>query len=210
MRHFFLSLLLGLCSAFSVAEPTAAPEDQAAEQLLAALAELKYLQGDFVQTQSGEGGDNLGESSGRFRLLRPGYFSWEILAPDQQLVIADPEYIWHYDRDLETVSRRPVGEDATLSPLQVLGGDESALRDNYEVQAAGEGIFILTPRVSEAGFEQATIALSGGAIQRLVIDDSIGQRVEVQFSNLDSNTPLTAEDFSFTPPDGADLFYHER
>ena len=59
----------------------------------------------------------------------PGFFSWEISSPDSQLIIANPEYLWHYDIDLETVTRRPVVGMWKMSPLQILGGDESVLRE---------------------------------------------------------------------------------
>ena len=32
----------------------------------------------------------------------------------------------------------------------------------------------------------------------------------IEFSDLDSSSPLTPADFAFTPPPGVDLFYHDR
>ena len=54
-----------------------------------ALAPIKHLQGSFSQQQYGQDNLLLAESSGKFRLLRPGYFSWEILSPDNAI-----DYRW--------------------------------------------------------------------------------------------------------------------
>ncbi len=146
MTKYLLTLWLGLAPLLSLAQAESDVDD-----LLAALAPIKHLQGSFSQQQYGQDNLLLAESSGKFRLLRPGYFAWEILSPDEQLIIAGPEFIWHYDRDLETVTRRPVTSNAEMTPLQILGGDESALREKFQVVRKAEGTFLLTPLSADVG-----------------------------------------------------------
>tara|TARA_R110002072_G_scaffold2011_16_gene17081 strand:+ start:18927 stop:19568 length:642 start_codon:yes stop_codon:yes gene_type:complete len=180
------------------------------DALLAALAPVKQLQGSFRQQQYGQDKLLLAESSGKFRLLRPGYFAWEILNPDEQLIIAGPEFIWHYDRDLETVTRRPVTTDADMTPLQILGGDESALREKFQVERVAEGAFQLTPLTPGVGFKQLTLNLEGAQLTGMEIQDNLDQTVVITFTDLDSETELGSVDFAFTPPPGADLFYYDE
>ncbi|MGB1139842.1 MAG: outer membrane lipoprotein chaperone LolA [Halioglobus sp.] len=189
----------------------ASAAESALDSLEQRLADMSQLSGTFVQRQYVEEGVEPILSSGRFRLLQPGYFAWDIQSPDSQLVIAGPEFIWHYDRDLETVTRRPVAGQPSLSPLQVLGGREGALAANYTVTAgAKDGEFILQPLTPDAGFNSLVLSFDGGAISRLTFTDNLGQRVEVDLAELDAQTPLTPADFAFTPPDGADLFFHDQ
>lgn len=178
--------------------------------LIAALAPVKRLQGSFSQQQYGQDNVLLSESSGKFRLLRPGYFAWEILSPDNQLIIAGPQYIWHHDRDLETVTRRPVTTDAEMTPLQILGGDEDALREKFQVVRKDKGAFLLTPVSPDVGFRQLTLYLDGAALTGMEIQDNLDQNVVIKFTNLDSTSALSADDFVFTPPPGADLFYYDE
>jgi len=182
------------------------------DQLLDRLSTLETLQGAFTQRQYPEGSDQPATTSGHFKLLRPGYFAWEIEFPDSQLILATPEYLWHHDRDLETVTRRPVASSA-MSPLQVLGGDEAALREGYRVEAlegADAGDFRLTPTASEAGFRSLVVHFEGTDIAGLGIVDNLGQRVAVDFSDVRRNAPLAPQDFGFAPPAGADLFYYDQ
>ena len=186
------------------AEPTATDE------LLIKLAGIEQLQGSFQQVQKGLDGKVMAETSGRFQLLRPGFFSWEILAPDSQLIVANPEFLWHHDRDLETVTRRLVAGSEQLAPLQVLGGDENILRERFTVSRSSEQAWTLIPVAGDPGFQQLVLTFSDGVIEGMEILDSLNQRVEVQFSNLDSSTALSPEDFAFSPPDGVDLFYYDE
>jgi outer membrane lipoprotein carrier protein len=190
----------------------AAQPGSATDELLEALQDLQQLQGNFEQRQYGNDDLLLLESRGRFRLLRPGYFAWEILSPDNQLIIASPEYIWHYDQDLETATRRPVTDSAQMSPLQVLGGDAPALRRRFNVERVGAGDFALVPVSDDVGFKQLTLHLDldGAAITGMDILDNLNQRVVIEFSQLDSETELSSDDFAFTPPDGVDLFYYDE
>ena len=199
-------LLTGLCLFTALATAS----DEAVDQLLAELSGLHQLQGDFRQTQFGQEGQPLAESSGRFQLLRPGYFVWEILSPDSQLIIADPDNLWHYDRDLETVTRRPVSGREEMSPLQVLGGDEDILRERFTVTVEPGGAYRLLPVVGDPGFRSLTLRLQAGAIRGMEILDNLDQRISIEFMNLDAATSLTVDDFAFSPPEDADLFYHDE
>jgi len=205
MKKYLAALWLTLSPLWAGAQPASA-----IDELLSALEEIQQLQGSFEQRQYGENDVLLVQSSGTFRLLRPGYFAWEILAPDSQLIIASPEYVWHHDRDLETVTRRPVNDSAQMSPLQVLGGDETVLREKFSVQRAGAAAYSLVPKSGDVGFKRLTLRLDGASIEGMEILDNLNQRVVIDFDQLDATTGLSSADFAFSPPDGVDLFYYDE
>lgn len=203
-------LLLGL--GLSLITGFARSDEQASAELAAQLKQLEHLQGQFLQRQyAASGGDLVGETRGNFRLLRPGYFAWEITYPDSQLIIADLDHLWHFDRDLETVTRRSVAGREEMSPLQVLGGDTDVLAKNYAVDQVGAGRYQLVPLpATKPGFESLVVILADGQFSGMEIHDNLGQRLFIEFSNVDAETALTPADFAFTPPEGADLFYHDQ
>jgi outer membrane lipoprotein carrier protein len=180
------------------------------DRLLEALSGMQQLTGRFEQRQYAENEVLVMESRGNFRLLRPGYFSWEIESPGSQLIIADPSSLWHYDRDLETVTRRPVNSGAAMSPLQVLGGDASALRENYRVTEQGDGVFTLEPMGGDPGFRRLAVKLRAFLIERMEIIDNLNHTVVIEFSELDLDAELSREDFAFQPPEGVDSFYYDQ
>jgi outer membrane lipoprotein carrier protein len=207
MSRLLLIAGLALSLLTSVAR---AQEATATDQLLERLVQISYLQGQFQQRQFDGSGGRLTESSGSFKLLRPFFFSWEISSPDKQLIVANTEYLWHYDIDLQTATRRPVVGNVEASPLQILGGDESVLREQYSVSKDGDDSFTLTPLDGAQGFRQLTVTFDGLIMRQMDIIDRLGQRVVVDFEQVDTQSPLTSSDFEFTPPPGdVDLFYYD-
>ena len=161
---------LGFCLLAGIAR---AEDTAATDQLLQRLNRISHLQGDFSQRQYGDGDTVLSESSGRFSLLRPFFFSWEIRSPDRQLIVANAEYLWHYDIDLQTATRRPVVGNVEASPLQILGGDESALRNQYTVTRDADDTFTLTPNGDGHSFRRLTVTFTDDGISRMDILDKL-------------------------------------
>ncbi len=181
-----------------------------ADQLMEVLQRIGSMQGEFQQIQYDESDTLVGESNGSFRLLRPGYFAWEIESPDSQLIIADPEYIWHHDRDLETVTQRPVDDSAQMSPLQVLGGDEALMRRSYEVEKTSENSFTMLPTGINPGFKRLSVEFQSADFKSLEIVDNLNQRIVISFENIEPDSMLTPGDFVFKVPEGADFFNYAQ
>lgn len=207
MSRLIVALWLVISTSWAAANAVAADDTDA---LLAVLNRIESMQGRFQQYQYDESDSLIGESYGRFRLLRPGYFSWEIESPDSQLIVADPQYIWHYDRDLETATRRPVDDSERMSPLQVLGGNEAVLRSNFTVVQTTQNTFSLHPKGISPGFQRLLLSFSDNGLEGLEIADNLSQRVVIVFESVDTESRLGPEDFSFTPPEGVDLFYYDQ
>lgn len=195
-----LFAILGCC-----AMSTALAQESPAEALARELEQLGQLAGRFTQTIS-EPGSAVAEvfSAGRFGLMRPGRFYWDIERPDSQLLVVNAGVLWHYDRDLQTATRRPLTDAATL-PLQILAGDRAVLARDFEVYPAGDGAYRLVPRVAEAGFSELTLSLEDSLPVRMQLSDELGRSIDIRFSAL-SRTGLGESDFLFTPPPGVDVF----
>ena len=187
---------------------------ESTSELVETLDLTESLQGNFVQEQYDSNGVLQGTSSGTFKMLRPGYFSWEISSPDSQLILVTPQYLWHLDRDLETLTRRPVSDSSAMSPLQLLGGNEDLLQSGFDVSKASDTLFAITPKkgasVTSAGFSSLNISLDKNVIAGMEIIDGLNQRIVITFQGVDKASVLTELDFDFTPPDGVDLFYYDE
>lgn len=205
MIKYLLVAWLGIAPLLCMAQPN--PDVIALVELL---EQFKQLQGKFLQRQFGQDNILLTESSGKFRVLRPSYFSWEVLSPGEQLIIVDPQFIWHYDRDLETVTRRPVSDDVAMVPLKIFGGDTDKLQEKFQIVRQSEDTFVLTPLSEGAGFKQLILYVDQLRLTGMKVQDSLDQFVEITFTDIDQETELSSADFAFTPAPSADLFYYEQ
>ncbi|MEQ8516503.1 MAG: outer membrane lipoprotein chaperone LolA, partial [Chromatocurvus sp.] len=171
------------------------------------LAAIDQLSGRFRQTIYPESGGRATTSTGEFRLQAPGRFLWRIDAPDNQLVVTAGTYLWHYDADLQTATRRPVSA-AGSAPLQVLAGNRDSLAQDFTVSRSAEGEYTLVPTSSDAGFQSLQLSFEDGLPAALAIVDNLSQRIEITLEALSTDT-FDSGVFDFTPGDGVDVFIHD-
>lgn len=202
-----LVIALPLASSAASASGESAQQSSAVQSLGDALAAIDYLSGRFRQTTYPQEGGRATTASGEFRLQAPGRFLWRIEAPDNQLVVTEGTYLWHYDEDLETVTRRPVSATAS-APLQVLAGDRDSLARDFTVSRRGDNAYTLLPTASDAGFQSLELEFEEGLPVALAIVDNLAQRIEIRLEAL-STEAFDSDIFNFSPPDGVDVFIHD-
>ena len=197
----FLLVLAGVLPGAVVADP--------ADDLQLRLKPLGSLQGAFEQQVISTDGEVLENSSGRFMLLRPGYFYWQIEAPDQQLLIAADDALWHYDADLETATRRDISTAGKRSPLAILSDEKDNLADTYYVREAGPGRYRLEPRDDDREFLAVTLSFNDAVPVTMEVEDRLQQITRISFGAVEMNSALKPGDFAFEPPAGVDVYYHD-
>lgn len=197
--------LLSLCGALPLVA-TASGLDQ----LHAFLRETRAAQGTFSQTVIGKAGKKPRQSAGSFLIQRPGKFRWSYDKPYPQLLISDGERLWSFDPDLNQVVIKKVGQALGASPAALLAGE--SLEKNFELregaangQEPGLEFVEATPRAQDASFQKVRIGLKDKLPQTMEIQDNFGQTTVLRFSRFEPNPPVTAGQFRFTPPKGADV-----
>jgi len=194
------------------------------------LKNLKTLRVTFLQTIADAQGAEVGRSTGTLIVERPGKFRWEIhpqsvtqngtagqsAAPAQpgsagggQLMVSDGRNLWYFDRDLEQVTVRPMTAALSATPAMLLSGTVD-VRQNFTESLAGrrEGLswVYVEPRSGQADFKSALFGFDAkGTLQRMILEDKLGQIVTIVFQDVAVNAPVSAQELTFTPPPGADV-----
>ena len=147
-------------------------------------------------------------SSGTFVFARPGKFIWTYQKPYEQLLQADGEQLYIYDKDLNQVTARKLGDALGSSPAAILFGSND-LEKNFTLAEAGtrDGLEWLkaTPKGKDSSFEQILIGLKGGTPEAMELKDSFGQTSLLSFRKFEKNPALNAGSFKFVMPKGADV-----
>jgi len=172
------------------------------------LAQTKSARGEFTQQVTRGSAQAAPPSSGTFFFERPGKFRWIYAKPYEQVLVADGERLYLYDRDLNQVTVKKMSAALPASPASILFGGNEFERD-FVIAEAGtrDGIAWLTatPRAREAQFERIEIGFRDGAPVAMVLADSFGQVSRLVFSRFERNPRLEAQLFRFVPPAGADV-----
>jgi outer membrane lipoprotein carrier protein len=140
-------------------------------------------------------------------------------APDQampahggergQLLVADGKNLWFYDRELAQVSVKPVAAALSATPVILLSGSAAQLHDSFEISAAGshDGLdwVSVKPRSAEADFSHAELGFARDRLARMVVNDRLGQTVQLDFQRSERNAHIDAGELQFAPPPDVDV-----
>lgn len=184
--------------------------ESASEVLAQKLTQLHSMQARFSQQILDGKGRIMQQSTGKFALLRPGKFRWEIEQPTQQLLIADGKRIWMYDKDLQQVTIQRQDNRSANSPALLLSGSVTTLKKNFKVNYSNksdkEGTwFALQPIKKEAMFQSVALYFKGEQLHGMRLIDNLGQASDLTFSHVVNNPTIAANHFTFEPPTGVDV-----
>ncbi len=182
----------------------------ALDQFKTFVASTKSAKGEFTQQQQRKStnGKATPASSGSFVFARPGKFIWNYQKPYEQLLQADGDQLYIYDKDLNQVTVKKLGNALGSSPAAILFGSND-LEKNFTLTEAGtrDGLEWLNavPKARDTTFEQISIGLRDGMPQAMELKDTFGQTSVLKFTNFQRNPSLGAQQFKFEIPKGADV-----
>jgi len=184
----------------------------ALEQFKQFVSSTQSARGEFVQrlVKVDSGAVKVSNtSSGTFVFARPGKFIWTYEKPYEQVLQADGDKLFIYDKDLNQVTTKQLGNALGSSPAAILFGSND-LEKNFTLKEGGtkDGMEWLqaTPRSKDTSFDQISIGLKDGVPQAMELRDAFGQTSLLSFTRFEKNPPLKATSFIFVVPKGADVF----
>lgn len=179
-------------------------------RLDAFLSGLDTLEARFEQTLYDEQLNKLEQSEGTFHLRRPNQFRWDYQKPETQLIVADGEQVWMYDRELQQVTVRPIDAALGATPAMLLSSGEP-VEKNFQVSDAapsrGMEWVHLVPRQQDSGFAHIRIGFEGDVLRLMELTDTFGQLTRLVFRDLKRNINIGSRTFRFVPPDGVDVIH---
>lgn len=169
---------------------------------------LTGLDAGFRQVLRDSRGQIAEQSAGTLRILRPDRFRWEYETPHAQLIVSDGQRLWLYDPDLEQVTVRGLDKTLAGTPAMLLSGSGD-LRNGFDVERVEQrdGVFwvFLTPKRADTDFRRMRLGFRGDALAFMELEDKLNQTTLLEFIGLKRNPALKADQFTFTPPAGADV-----
>jgi len=195
--------------ALLVALSTSLPaQADAVDELRAFLAQTKTARGEFTQQVTRGTAQAAPPSSGTFTFERPGRFRWTYQRPYEQVLVADGDRLFLYDKDLNQVTVKTITAALPASPASILFGGNEFERD-FVVKDDGvrDGVawLVATPRAKDSPFERIEIGFRDGVPAAMQLKDSFGQVSRLTFSRFERNAKVDAQLFRFVPPAGADV-----
>ena len=187
----------------------------ALEQFKSFVAGTKAAKGEFTQQLvHKEGATKAGAktpktSSGTFVFARPGQFIWIYQKPYEQTLQSDGTQLYIYDKDLNQVTTKKLGNALGSSPAAILFGSND-LEKNFVLKEDGakDGLewLVATPKAKDTTFDHIRIGLRNGEPAAMELTDSFGQTSALTFTKFEKNPAIASDQFKFVLPKGADVF----
>nr|WP_315487156.1 outer membrane lipoprotein chaperone LolA [uncultured Undibacterium sp.] len=188
-----------------------AAQASAIDQFKSFVVNNKTAKGEFLQVQmkTANGVSKIGKSSsGTFRFARPGKFIWTYIKPYEQVLQADGDNLYLYDKDLNQVTIKKLGNAIASSPAAILFGNVD-LDKNFVMKDVGvkQGVEWLeaTPKTKDSQFETIGIGMKDGVPVGMELRDSFGQLSLVTLKNFEKNPAFATDQFKFVVPQGAEV-----
>lgn len=199
-------LLAGLV--LTIAVPAQADKEEALERLRAFSEDLTSFSATFEQTLYDEDDFPIRENSGSAHLEKPGKFRWEYTEPYDQLIVSNGERMWMYEEDLEQVTVREFDKALGQAPIALLSGS-APLDEEFEVEATGEREGLLwvqlEPKVKDTDFRRIYLGFDETSLKVMELRDRFDGATQVVFDDVEINTDIPADQFTFEPPEGVDI-----
>lgn len=206
-----LSAALYTCALTTLLGLAGAAHAGALDQFKTFVASTKAAKGEFVQQQlkKSDTSKAVPASTGTFVFARPGKFIWTYVKPYEQLLQADGDMLYIYDKDLNQVTVKKLGNALGSSPAAILFGSND-LEKNFSLSEAGSrgGLEWLDakPKAQDSTFQMISIGLRNGTPEAMELHDAFGQTSVLTFKKFEKNPALGANQFKFVMPKGADVF----
>jgi len=207
MNIWFKSLWMLVFSVFSICV-LADNSGPARIELERFTSGLERFHSEFTQAVRSQDGRVQDQTQGEVWLQSPDKLRWVYTGEFPETIVADGNNIWIYDESLQQVTVKPQSDQASDSPLMILA-DVSRIDEQFYVTELGDFddmlLLELKSQDEEAEFERILLGLDSSGIRMMAMEDAFGQRTEIHFQNSLRNSPVDAQLFEFTPPEGADV-----
>ncbi|HRP28784.1 MAG TPA: outer membrane lipoprotein chaperone LolA [Burkholderiaceae bacterium] len=194
-------------AAFALAALACAARADAVDTLRAFVRDVQSGSADFTQTVTSPDGARTKTSSGSFEFARPNRFRFEYKKPFEQVIVADGQKVWIYDRDLNQVSSRKLSQAIGATPAALLAGGDLDKDFVLEALPDRDGLAWVeaTPRAEGGTLQSVRVGFRGAELAAIEIRDAFGQTSLLRFGKMATNQPPSSSRFQFTIPPGADV-----
>jgi outer membrane lipoprotein carrier protein len=165
----------------------------------------------FVQTLTSPGGPPR-HREGKVSYRKPGMIRWEFGPPQPETIAADGTTFYDYDPGLNQVvemSERSAFKNRGIAAFILGVGDIERDFKIFKIQGAnsetsGVTRLMVTPKDNSTPIELGVDNKSLDIVN-LSSTDALGNKTELQLSDIERNVLLEPSSFKFTVPPGADI-----
>lgn len=149
------------------------------------------------------------ESSGQIFVKMPNQFRWETHQPKPSVLMSNGKKVWYYVHPESAQAAGKLWEHEAKRThahliLDILTGKANYASQFMTKYDEASGSFILEPKKPIGDIKKAEVFLvnSTNLVYKVVLTTLVGNKTELELSNLSSGLPLKESMFRFAPTSG--------
>jgi outer membrane lipoprotein carrier protein len=202
----FLILFLFIISIVSFVH--AATDDDDVNELQKKFSLIRDVKGTFSQTSYLKDLEKTETYSGSFYIKKPSGVMWEYKTPRDEKVIMNGTDTWIYRQSLRQAIKTRFSKEAySQVPIALLNSLEN-LRADFDITVTENETLNLKPRHQMGFIREIVIKTSPGnfPVKTLKVFDIYGNVITIELANIKTNSGLDDSLFTFTAPQGVEVF----
>ncbi len=202
-------LLFGLLQ--TGAASAASDEQVALDAIQKRYEQVESFKARFVQKSFVKMMNQTVEARGDVQIKKPGKMKWVYNAPDPQVLVSNQKILWLYVPEDKQVTKVPVKSIySSNTPALFLAG-KGKLTESFNVSKVSRGETVtrvlLVPKQPDNSVERLVLFADNKNYQIVgsSVYDKLGNKTEIQFSDIHTNMDISDDQFQFTVPKGVEL-----
>ena len=151
------------------------------------------------------------EAKGKVQIKKPGKMKWVYNAPELQVLVSNEKILWLYIPDEGQVTKVPVKSIySSNTPALFLAG-KGKLTDSFNVikvsKEKGLITVVLIPKEEDNSIDRLALVANSKTYQIVgsTVYDKLGNKTEINFSDIRINEKIPESTFRFEIPEGVEL-----
>jgi outer membrane lipoprotein carrier protein len=169
MKISKLVTLVALISSFTlIAEPVET-------ELRKLLVDYDGFTAEFNQQVKDTDNNVLHSASGQLVFKQPGQFIWEIVAPEQELLMSNGDTLWWFNPFLEQVSIFDAKDAVATTPFALLVSQQDEVWNKFTITKLESGFLVKPKNENNSQVSQLAIYFDDFLLKEIVITDRTQQ-----------------------------------
>jgi len=206
-----LAFFMALVFAGSTLNAVASEEQKALDAIQKQYESVHTITARFVQKSYVKTMNQTLEARGRVQIKKPGKMKWVYNAPEPQVLVSNEKILWLYIPDEGQVTKVPVESIySSNTPALFLAG-KGKLTDSFNVMKVSTEksriTVVLIPKKEDNSVDRLALVANSKSYQIVgsTVYDKLGNKTEINFSDILVNVKIPESTFRFKVPEGVEL-----
>ena len=158
----------------------------------------------FSQTVTDTNNNLLHQATGELVFKQPGKFRWQVIEPEEELLLSNGQSLWWFNPFLEQVSIYDAAEAVATTPFALLVSNNDETWNKFDIEKVESG-FVITPKDIDASqVTKLAVLFDKYLLTQIVITDRTQQTSAYVLSKHKFDKKAEYQ-FDFTIPEDIDV-----